>query len=263
MPQAFVRISSASRTSGDRSNFSVILTTAVRRAVGFVPIHMQVFNNWPNISAARGNNTFEVTYSVGPTTTLLTIPDGMWYTSATSPTFDQEVQTLLDTAVGGAGRYSITYSQPTNKLSVTRQAAAAGTTLQFNYANTTARRPLGLTADLLINTANATPFQQQVDLTDYATISVGSSQLRMPVSIDTRRDGAKNAFLNVPNTAGKGSYLTYTNAAPTALSVVRLPGPTDFSYISLELFDPETGTDIPLTVDWEILVLFLLAPIEP
>lgn len=262
LPQAYVRISSANRTPGmSRSNFSVILTQAIRRAIGFCPIHTTIYNTWPNISPELANNTFSITYSVGPVTSTRTITTGSWFLSATSTTFIEELNRLLD-GVASPGEFEFGWDMPTNRLFLFRNTPSTNT-LTLNLVGSTAATLMGITANVVVN-ASDTPFYlgAQAILTDYPTVSVGSSQLRMPVSVDSKRDGSKNAFLNIPNVAGKGSYLTYHNPAPTALSIIRLPSPSDFSQISLELFDPRTGLEIPLATDWEIQVLFVLAPAE-
>lgn len=263
LPKAYVRMSSRNRTPGQsRSDYSVILGTAVRRAVGFVPIYVSIYNTWPNISAALGNNTVSFSYN-GGAAVVLTIADGAYYNSATANTFPTVLTAMVKAQFTPASNdFTFGWEPTTNQLYIIRTAGVAET-LQVNLIGTTALAPLGLTANLLVNASDTRfYFQAMSILTDFASVAIGSSQLRMPVSIDTKTGGARNSFLTIPNTASKGSYLIYQNQSPTTLSVISLPTPSDFSYVSLQLFDPDSGALVPLNSDWEIQVMFLLAPVD-
>ncbi len=253
---ASVRISSADRSSGNPSSFSVFITPTIHRALGFYVSSVYMINSWFNISEYLANNGLIVKLDAGPDVPI-TIPDGA-YSVAGISTLSTKIQTEINTALGLAGANECQVSYDVSLMRLTLLSGAVGS-VTIVYGGT-ADAVVGIDQDVTSAAASVDPtaFPLPVYLVDYPFIAISSPQLRRPISIDSRPGGSGNCFMHLLNDAPKTAAIVYKNDFPTELSVIQYPAPQEFAFVQIDVKDPGTGLNIPLDFNWEIIIHFLV-----
>jgi len=278
---ASCRISSANRINQNdpRNAFSVMITPPIQRAMGFYVSSCYIINSWFNIvgsNTANVNGSNNVSYwqITGGSVFQVIVPVGQYGAG----TFAAQMQVLLTAGAGlsvGANNISFFLNGLTNRFNwsyleggTTTNALTYLPTATYggNPVVSTAGPVMGFLASQSSSyqssgtSPNLVSGENQVNFLDYPVIAVGSSQLRRPISIDSRQGGSGNCFLHLENTANKSSPIRYQNYAPTELSIIKYSGPQDFGLVQLSVTDPSTGKGIDIAFDWEIVLHFLTAP---
>lgn len=273
-----VRINSVNRlvdANSTVSDFSVFLTPQIQKAIAFQVQSVAMFNDFPNISAALGNNSVTARVQGQGADQTLLIPDGA-YDVGGSGTLEAALLVLLQTLTGiTANSVTAVVYQPaqmsigvtmTAGNTITIRAPVAGT------ATTTAGPAIGIRiadGDYIIPQADARPvkypvpqvFPSQVQLGGPPFLAIGSPQLRRPGSIDSKPGGSNNCFHHLLVNAPKKGAITYqVDGDNSELAAITFPGPQGFQIIHLSVSDPQTGAKIALVADWEIIIHFYIAP---
>lgn len=260
--QATARISSRNRTLGTPNNFSLFLTPQIDRAVAFVVKSCYVINSWYNITSSNNISYWNVTGPSPQAIYKLPVPEGQYEATDLASVMG----TMLQDHFGGTvsfiylprlNKFQFSYNNGANALGfLTTDSGIPGVGTEG-----TINANLGFTTNQS-STANGNVVgNNMINLLDYPTIAIGSPQMRKPISIDSRSTGGNNCFLHLHNDVPKNTPIRYQNYAPSPDSFVRYPGPQMFSYLTLNITNPDTGLPIDVFYDWEIIVTFMiLAP---
>ena len=168
-------------------------------------------NSWYNLSSLIGNNKlrFSETGEVGQT--VLTIADGNY-------TIDElmtEVKTLLDYNSTNHCTYTLTYSEITNKVTITHDKKSSVET-SFDFLNTdTIRRFLGFTQGEFNITSSANAISDRaVDITDTHNSIFIRSDLNNQKVIESSSTKPSNIIACIPVPLSRNSFFTYDPMNP-------------------------------------------------
>jgi hypothetical protein len=200
----FFRISSKERTSGTPSSWNVNFQNDSRfdKVVEVHLVSISFCNCFPNVSAAKGNNTFEAVGTVAGAISF-TVPDGFY----TTTTLMAEIQTQLNAAIAPS-TVAITQDGTTNRITFT--ITGAETIAYENVASgSTISDALGIinnSAALGTFTADAVP-----NLNGETMLYVHSPDLAQNLTYLSSATGVNdvNGMFSVPITVPVGAYQSY------------------------------------------------------
>jgi hypothetical protein len=163
-------------------------------------------NSWNNLSSLIGNNKlrFSETGEVGET--VLTIPDGNY-------TIDElitEAKSLLDYNSTNHCTYTLTYSEITNKVTITHDKKSSVET-SFDFLGTdTIRRFLGFTqGEFNITSSSNAISDRAVDITDTHNSIFIRSDLNNQKVVESSSTKPSNIIACIPVPLSRNSFFVY------------------------------------------------------
>lgn len=168
-------------------------------------IQIQTYNipfAFPNINSY--NNTINIT-ETGHAAITATIPTGTYDISS----LITALKTSLDTASGGTNTFTISFSDVTNKLSIT----SSTTEFTISYTNTSMKSFIGLTADI------STTLKTLTMQTTVNTLTTSELRIHLPSLVNSYEssNASQNRgdmIMNIPLSNAE-PYTSLTNSYPS------------------------------------------------
>jgi len=200
----FFRISSKERLGGTPSDFQVNFGNDPRldRITEVHLISASIPNVFPNVSAAKGNNTFTATGTIAGVISVV-VPDGFW----TTANLAAYLKTAIDLTIAPS-TVAIAQDVNTQKLTFTITGAETITYLSLGSGSTLAPF-VGILADsapLAVYTADAPPALNGETMFYIHSRELAENSTYLPT---VQNISDVNGFLSIPVNVPWGSYQTY------------------------------------------------------
>lgn len=200
----FYRISNKERANGDPYNFTVNFGNDPRldRITEVHLMSASIPNVFPNVSAAKGNSTFQATATIAGAISFV-VPDGQYSTSTLSAYLKSQIDPLI-----APSTVAITQDSNTQKLTFTITGAETISYLSEGSGSTLAPF-IGILSDsaaLGTYTADSTPALNGETMFYIHSNELANNSTYLP----TRQNVTDvNGFVSIPVTVPYGAYQNY------------------------------------------------------
>lgn len=233
------------------AEFSLDHMTHGRRLVSVTPVHFSMEWFVQNVTAARGNQTFELKEVTSSAVWSITVPEDYYSPSSLAAYLQNELRTM--TAPGSAAfvqaEFAVTYDAEKGKFTIAADTTASGNWQLVSSSSTTLLTQMGFGSQMDTNLSDSVTATNMSDTEVTHILQVYLDGLRNTYCATTNAN-LRSVLLTIPVDVGHTGLLTW-EANPHTVACKMDSAPHN---LHIRLLDKEGNVLVTNDRDWTLVL---------